>query len=144
MQGVKGSSIYYYTYKVRMIKIRRNRAWLLVLQHSEKLVHNFRPHVLKVTLPVCLERALEQCYESESSYESYTSQKRLRNLKRFSSYTATIFSEEMQYSRPERYSASCYIHSYISLWPVVIYFFTEDGSLKHSSFLKHFWLVQLP
>jgi len=27
----------------------------------------------------------------------------LKNLKRFGSYTATIFSEEMQYSRAERY-----------------------------------------
>ena len=43
--------------------VERNRAWLLVLQHSEKLVHNFGSHV-HIAQPVCLERALERCYES--------------------------------------------------------------------------------
>ena len=38
-----------------------------------------------------------------SSYDSYTSQKPFRKLKCFGSYTATIFSEKMQYSIPERY-----------------------------------------
>ena len=33
--------------------------------------------------------------------KNYTSQKTLRILKHFGSYTATIFSEEMQYSRPK-------------------------------------------
>ena len=39
-----------------------------------------------------------------ATYDSYTSQTSfLRKLKRFGSYTASIFSEEMQYSRPEQY-----------------------------------------
>ena len=39
----------------------------------------------------------------------------LRMLKHFSSYTATVFSEEMQYIL-------------ILLWPAVLHFFTEDGT----------------